>query len=166
MNPCRCGGGPGHACKRGLRCAADYQSRISGPFLGRINLTIEVPAVTAADLCPPAPAEGSAEVRARVMEARRHQWQRLDDIEGARARTNAELSGTLLDQVASPDPEGLALLRQAADTLSLSARGFHRILRVAPTLADLEASPTVARHHAAEALSCRAERLGSERQAA
>ena len=94
------------------------------------------------------------------MEARRRQSQRLDDIEGARARTNAELSGTLLDRVASPDPEGLALLRQAADTLSLSARGFHR------TLADLEASPTVARHHVAEALSYRAERLGSERQAA
>jgi magnesium chelatase family protein len=160
MNPCCCGGGPGHACKRVPRCAADYQSRISGPFLDRIDLTIEVPAVTAADLCLPAPAEGSAEVRARVMEARRRQSQRLDDIEGARARTNAELSGILLDRVASPDPEGLALLRQAADTLSLSARGFHR------TLADLEASPTVARHHVAEALSYRAERLGSERQAA
>jgi len=100
------------------------------------------------------------------MEARGRQSQRLDDIEGARARTNSELSGTLLDRVASPDPEGLALLRQAADTLSLSARGFHRTLRVARTLADLEVSPNVARHHVAEALSYRAERLGSERQAA
>jgi magnesium chelatase family protein len=166
MNPRRCGGGPGHACKRGPRCAADYQSRISGPFLHRIDLTIEVPAVTAADLCLPAPAEGSEEVRSRVIEARGRQARRLDDIEGARARTNAELSGTLLDRVASPDPEGLALLRQAADTLSLSARGFHRTLRVARTLADLEASPNVARHHIAEALGYRAERLGSQRQAA
>ena len=166
MNPCRCGGGPGHACKRGPRCAADYQSRISGPFLDRIDLTIEVPAVTAADLCLSAPAEGSEEVRSRVIETRGRQTRRLDDIEGARARTNAELSGTLLDRVASPDSEGLALLGQAADTLSLSARGIHRTLRVARKLADLEASPNVARHHIAEALGYHAERLGSERQAA
>ncbi len=166
MNPCRCGGGPGHACKRGPRCAADYQARISGPFLDRIDLTIEVPAVTAADLCLPAPTEGSSDVRARVIAARNSQTARLADIEGASVRTNAELSGGLLDRLASPDTDGMALLRQAAETLSLTARGFHRTLRVARTLADLEASPNVSRHHIAEALSYRAERLGAERRAA
>ena len=77
----------------------------------------------------------------------------------AGARTNAQLSGNLLDEIAAPDADGLALLRQAADTLSLSARGFHRTLRVARTLADLEASPPVLRHHIAEALSYRREVL-------
>jgi len=162
MNPCRCGGGPGHACKRGPRCTAGYQAY----FLDRIDLTIEVPAVTAADLCLPSPAEGSDEFRARAMDACALQSARLAASDGARARTNAELSGRLLDEVASPGAEGLALLRQAADTLSLSARGFHRTLRVARTLADLEGTPEIARHHIAEALSHRAERLKSDRQAA
>jgi magnesium chelatase family protein len=163
MNPCRCGGGTGQACKRGPRCANEYQSRVSGPFLDRIDLTIEVPAVTAADLCLPAAAEGSAEVRARVLAARALQSERFAAHPEATARTNADLSGQLLDETASPDADGLALLRQAADTLSLSARGFHRTLRVARTLADLEASPNVARHHIAEALSYRGEvlRMGS-----
>src|SRR5262245_52443428 len=73
MNPCRCGGGPGQACKRGPRCAADYQARISGPLLDRIDLQIEVPAVSTADLVLPPPAEGSAEVAARVLAARQRQ---------------------------------------------------------------------------------------------
>ncbi|MFY0613471.1 MAG: YifB family Mg chelatase-like AAA ATPase [Hyphomicrobiaceae bacterium] len=159
MNPCRCGGGAGQTCKRGARCASDYQARISGPFLDRIDLTIDVPAVSAADLCLPAPTEGSTDVRARVIAARAHQSQRLAAYPDAIARTNADLSGNLLDAMAAPGSDGLALLRQAADTLSLSARGFHRTLRVARTLADLESSPTVARHHIAEALSYRGEVL-------
>ncbi len=159
MNPCRCGGGTGQACRRGPRCAADYQARISGPFLDRIDLTIEVPAVTAADLCLPAPSEGSSEVRGRVAAARARQSKRFAALGGTRARTNADLSGQLLDEVAAPDEEGLRLLRQAADTLLLSARGFHRTLRVARTLADLEASETIARQHIAEALSYRGEVL-------
>ena len=156
---CRCGGGPGQACKRGARCASDYQGRISGPFLDRIDLTIEVPAVSAADLCLPAATEGSVDVRARVIAARALQSERLANFPEASARTNADLSGGLLDAIAAPGSEGLALLRQAADAWSLSARGFHRTLRVARTLADLEASPEVARHHVAEALSYRGEVL-------
>ncbi len=159
MNPCRCGGGPGQACKRGARCASDYQGRISGPFLDRIDLTIEVPAVSAADLCLPAATEGSADVRARVIAARALQSERLAGFPEASARINADLSGGLLDTVAAPGSDGLALLRQAADAWSLSARGFHRTLRVARTLADLEASPEVARPHVAEALSYRGEVL-------
>lgn len=159
MNPCRCGGGAGQSCRRGPRCAADYQARVSGPFLDRIDLTIEVPAVSAADLCLPTPTEGSAEVRSRVLSARALQEARLQAHPQSKARTNADLSGNLLDDIAAPTADGLALLRQASETLSLSARGFHRTLRVARTLADLEGHETVARHHIAEALSYRGEVL-------
>jgi magnesium chelatase family protein len=165
MNPCRCGGGsPGQSCKRGPRCAADYQARISGPLLDRIDLQIEVPAVTAADLVLPAPAERSADVGARVAAAREMQRHRYAK-NGLRVRTNAECSGHLLEDVAKPDEAGLALLRQAADTLGLSARGFHRTLRVARTLADLDAAETVCRVHIAEALSYRGETLRQGRVA-
>ncbi len=99
MNPCRCGtSGPGESCKRGPRCAADYQARISGPLLDRIDLQIEVPAVTAADLVLPPPAEGSAEVRARVAAARERQRARLCRAWRRSIRTNAECSGHLLEQ--------------------------------------------------------------------
>jgi magnesium chelatase family protein len=158
MNPCRCGGGaPGQSCKRGPRCAADYQARISGPLLDRIDLQIEVPAVTAADLVLPAPREGSTEVRARVAAARARQRERFAAQGAKGVRTNADCSGHLLEEIAMPDDAGLALLRQAADTLSLSARGFHRTLRVARTLADLDGSEGVGRVHVAEALSYRGE---------
>ena len=165
MNPCRCGGGPGHACKRGPRCASDYQSRISGPLLDRIDLQIEMPAVSAADLVLPQPTEGSAEIAARVLAARSLQKQRYAAY-GARApRTNSEASGQILEEVAMPDEAGMALLRRAAEALALSARGFHRTLRVARTLADLDASPKVERAHVAEALSYRRETM-QQRQAA
>ncbi len=159
MNPCRCGGGPGHSCKRGPRCAADYQARISGPLLDRIDIQIEVPAVSAADLVLPPPPEGSSEVRARVTEARTRQRERFLAHGEPSARTNAELSGHLLERLAAPDAAGLALIRQAADTLGLSARAYHRTLRVARTLADLDGAETVARIHVAEALSYRGETL-------
>ncbi|MBX9864090.1 MAG: YifB family Mg chelatase-like AAA ATPase [Hyphomicrobium sp.] len=165
MNPCRCGGGPGQSCKRGPRCAADYQARISGPLLDRIDLQIEVPAVSAADLVLPAPQEGSTEVRARVTAARTRQRRRFASNAAGALRTNAELNGQLLEQFATPDDAGLALLRQAADTLKLSARGFHRVLRVARTLADLDDADTVSRIHVAEALSYRGETLRQERVA-
>ncbi len=172
MNPCRCGGGaPGQSCKRGPRCAADYQARVSGPMLDRIDLHIEVPAVSAADLALPAPIEGSFEVRARVTRARQFAADRIrafgeaQGIDVRKIRTNAECSGKLLEAIAIPDDEGKALLRQAADTLGLSARGFHRTLRVARTLADLEGAEDLRRMHIAEALSYRGETL-RQRQAA
>ena len=160
MNPCKCGGAaPGTACRRGPRCAADYQARISGPLLDRIDLQIEVPAVSAADLVLPPPTEGSTEVRARVAAARDRQRQRFAAKGVSGVRTNAECSGRLLEETAQPSEDGMKLLRQAAESLGLSARGFHRTLKVARTLADLDASETVGRNHIAEALSYRREAL-------
>ena len=119
MNPCRCGGGPGHACKRGPRCAADYQARISGPLLDRIDLQIEVPAVSAADLVLPAPSEGSAEAAARVAAARQIQRDRYGSYGTGAPRTNAEASGQILEAVSMPDEAGIELMRRAATAMSL-----------------------------------------------
>jgi magnesium chelatase family protein len=160
MNPCRCGraNDAGFACKRGpnIRCAADYQGRLSGPLLDRIDLHIEVPAVTAADLILPPPAEGSREVAARVARARDMQEQRYAALGLPGIRTNAAAQGPVLEDVARPDAGGLTLLRDAADAMRLSARGYHRVLRVARTLADLDGAEKVGRIHLAEALSYRA----------
>jgi magnesium chelatase family protein len=160
MNPCRCGraSDPGFACKRGanIRCAAEYQGRLSGPLLDRIDLHIEVPAVTAADLILPPPAEGSREVAARVARARAMQAQRYTTLGFPGVRTNAQAQGSVLEDVARPDAAGLTLLRDATDAMRLSARGYHRVLRVARTLADLDGADKVSRVHLAEALSYRA----------
>jgi magnesium chelatase family protein len=160
MNPCRCGRAnePGFACRRGpnARCAADYQARLSGPLIDRIDLTIEVPAVTAADLILPPPTEGSREVAERVAHARERQTKRYAALGVPRLRSNAAAHGPLLEDVARPDAGGLALLRDAADAMRLSARGYHRVLRVARTLADLDGADKVSRVHLAEALSYRA----------
>jgi magnesium chelatase family protein len=160
LNPCRCGRAdePGFTCKRGpnARCAAEYQARLSGPLLDRIDLTIEVPAVTAADLILPPPSEGSAEVAARVAQARELQAARFAARDLPYVRTNAQAAGPLLEEIAEPDASGLALLREAADAMRLSARGYHRVLRVARTLADLDGAEKVGRIHLAEALSYRA----------
>ncbi len=158
MNPCRCGhlDDPERACSRAPRCALDYQSRISGPLFDRIDLSIDVPAVRASDLSRPPPAEGSAEIAARVAAARARQTARFAHLpEEGRPRTNAMADGQLLEEIASPDPEGRRLLTEAADRVKLSARGYHRVLRVARTLADLEDQPTIRRLHIAEALSYR-----------
>ncbi len=160
MNPCKCGGSaPGQTCRRGQRCTSEYMGRISGPLLDRIDLQIEVPAVSAADLVLPPPAEGSAEVGARVMAARERQRTRFAALGAKGVRTNADCSGTLLEEIAMPDEAGVSLLRQASEKLQLSARGFHRTLRVARTLADLDDAGKVARLHVAEALSYRGETL-------
>src|ERR1700722_6240378 len=158
MNPCRCGylAEPGRACGRAPRCAQDYQARISGPLLDRIDLHIDVPAVSPADLALPPPAETSAAVARRVAAARTRQRRRYEHLpEERRIATNAEADGKLLDEVATPEPAGVALLQRAAERLSLSARGYHRVLRVARTLADLDGADGVARRHVAEALSYR-----------
>jgi magnesium chelatase family protein len=168
MNPCRCGraSDPGFSCKRGMntRCAAEYQGRLSGPLLDRIDLHIEVPAVTAADLILPPPSEGSREVAARVARARDIQAERYAAMGLGNVRTNAQVSGPALEAVTRADLAGMALLRDAADSMRLSARGYHRILRVARTLADLDAAESVGRVHLAEALSYRA--LADEIQSA
>lgn len=167
MNPCKCGGSePGQTCKRGARCASDYQARISGPLFDRVDLHIEVPAVTAADLVLPPASEGSAEVRARVSAARDKQHSRLQALGRPNVRTNAACSGKILEDVAQPDGDGLAILRQAAESLNLSARGYHRTLRVARTLADLDGEDKVWRHHITEALSYRGESLNQKQKAA
>jgi magnesium chelatase family protein len=154
MNPCRCGhlGDPALACSRAPRCAADYQAKLSGPLLDRIDLHVEVNAVTAADLILPPPSEGSAEVAARVAAARAIQTARYA---GTATRTNAEVDGERLEEVATPDEAGQALLAQAAAAMKLSARGYTRILRVARTIADLDGVRQVGRMHIAEALSYR-----------
>jgi magnesium chelatase family protein len=160
MNPCRCGraNDPGFACRRGpnARCAAEYQARLSGPLLDRIDLHIEVPAVSAADLILPPPSEGSREVGARVAKARDVQAARYAAPGPDHVRTNAQATGQPLEQAARLDAAGLALLRDAADAMRLSARGYHRVLRVARTLADLDAAEGIGRLHVAEALSYRA----------
>ncbi len=166
MNPCKCGAStPGQSCRRGPRCADDYQARISGPLLDRIDLQIEVPSVSAADLVLPAPTEGSTEVRGRVIAARERQRARFAALGAKGVRTNAECSGKLLEAVAMPEQDGVALLRQASEALALSARGFHRVLRVARTLADLDGVEKVLRVHVAEALSYRGETLRQQRAA-
>jgi magnesium chelatase family protein len=160
MNPCRCGQAfePGYSCRRNRieRCAADYQMRISGPLMDRIDLRIEVPAVTAADLILPPPAEGSKQVAARVAAARDIQLARYAAAGLPNIRTNAEAPASVLDEIAKPDAPGQKLLREAAETMRLSARGYHRVLRVARTLADLDRANKVGRLHLAEALSYRA----------
>ena len=163
MNPCRCGmaGEPGYRCARGPRCQTDYQARISGPLLDRIDLRIEVPAVSAGELIRPGRAEASAAVAARVLAAREIQQERLDRL-GVAATTNAHCPTALIEEIAAPDAAGLTLLRDASEKLGFSARAYHRVLRVARTLADLDRSGTVGRIHLAEAISYR---ISAERMA-
>ncbi len=154
MNPCRCGhlGDASLACARAPRCAAEYQAKVSGPLLDRIDLHVEVAAVTAADLVLPPPTEGSAEVAARVAAARAIQ---RDRYVGTSVRTNAEADGNLLERVAVLDEPARKLLAQAAEAMRLSARGFHRVIRVSRTIADIAGAETIGRVHVAEALSYR-----------
>ncbi len=158
MNPCRCGhaGEPDHQCRRGERCVTDYQARVSGPLLDRIDVRIDVPAVTAADLIGPAASEPSAVVAARVAEARSIQAERFLEL-GLACRTNAQAPASIVETMTRPDDKGLAFLRDVAERLALSARGYHRVLKLARTLADLDGADQVGRIHLAEALSYRGE---------
>tara|TARA_R100001244_G_scaffold6593_24_gene8195 strand:+ start:65188 stop:65706 length:519 start_codon:yes stop_codon:yes gene_type:complete len=151
---CRCGhlGDASLACSRAPRCAADYQAKVSGPLLDRIDLHIEVEALSAADLTMPPPAEGSIAVAARVAKARSVQGERYA---GLGVRTNTEIDGDLLEKYATPDEPGQRLLAQAAEAMRLSARGYTRVLRVSRTIADLAGAGATGRIHVAEALSYR-----------
>jgi len=157
MNPCRCGGGPGAAaCTKGPRCAQTYQSRLSGPFLDRIDLYHDTPPVTAVDLALPPSAEGTAEVKARVLRARDVQTERFGDTDcDTRRPVNADAPTADIERLAAPDAPGAALLADAAVKLQLTARGYHRVLKVARTIADLDGAGGVRRLHIAEALTYR-----------
>lgn len=156
MNPCRCGmaGEPGYRCARGDRCRTDYQARISGPMLDRIDLKIDVPAVSASDLIRPSKAESSLMVAERVARARTIQQDRLERL-GVSATTNAQCPAALIEEIATPDASGMALLRDASEKFGLSARAYHRVLKVARTLADLDGAASVGRIHLAESISYR-----------
>jgi magnesium chelatase family protein len=160
MNPCRCGHAlePGYSCRRGepRRCAQTYQTRLSGPLLDRIDLHLEVPAVRASDLILPAPSEGSAEVAARVAAARDIQRHRFLKFDRPEISCNAAAPAALVEQIVQLDEPGMRLVRDASEKLRLSARGFHRVLKLARTIADLQGSDSVRRAHLAEALSYRA----------
>jgi len=154
-NPCRCGylADPARACARVPLCGQDYMGRISGPLMDRFDLRVEVPPVTMQDLTGLTATESSAEIAERVLLARQIQNERYSDIHDVALNTDAE--GKVLEAVATPDPEGLALLAKAVEKFNLTARGYHRVLRVARTIADLDAENNVRKPHIAEALSYR-----------
>ncbi|MBV8473987.1 MAG: YifB family Mg chelatase-like AAA ATPase, partial [Hyphomicrobiales bacterium] len=142
MNPCRCGHAdePGYACPRGptVRCAAQYQGRLSGPLIDRFDLTIDVPSVGAADLLRPPPSEGSAEAAARVLAARQIQAERYRALGLEGVACNAAAPANVVETAAAPEAAAMALLREAAERMRISARGYHRVLKLARTLADLD----------------------------
>ncbi|MCR4377831.1 MAG: YifB family Mg chelatase-like AAA ATPase [Rhodospirillales bacterium] len=156
MNPCRCGhlDDASQACSRAPKCAEDYQGRLSGPLLDRIDLHVDVPQVPASDLALPPPCETSADVKARVAAARAIQSERFEAL-NSDARTNAEADGRLLESIAPLDGAAKLLLADAAARMRLSARAYHRIQRVARTVADLDGSQAILKLHVAEALSYR-----------
>ncbi len=154
-NPCRCGhlADPARACARAPGCGADYLGRISGPLMDRIDLRIEVPEVAVADLADAPPGEDSRTVAARVAGARDAQAARFASEPGV--RVNADAEGTVLEALADLTSPAQDLLTKTADRFRLSARGYHRVLRVARTIADLDGSDPVAPDHVAEAASYR-----------
>lgn len=154
-NPCKCGylSDPDRACARVPHCGEDYLGRISGPLMDRFDLRIDVPPVCFTDLDLPASGDSSEQVGDRVTQARSVQTKRFEGLDGL--RVNADAEGELLKEIATPDAEGQALLSKAAEHYKLSARSYHRILRVARTIADLDHSSDLRGPHIAEAVSYR-----------
>jgi len=152
MNPCRCGylGVAGQECSRAPRCAEEYQSRISGPMLDRFDIQIEVPLIQPWEFSSQKTGETSATVQKRVLQAIDFA---KDRFKAHKIHNNAEADGKILDQIVSLAPEVEKFLMSAAQKMMLSGRGYHRMLRVARTIADLEASATVEITHVTEALS-------------
>ena len=154
-NPCKCGymSDPSRACAKVPLCGEDYLGRISGPLMDRFDLRVEVPPVAYTDLDLPPSGDTSAIVAGRVSAARDVQAQRFKAHAGL--RVNADMEGAMLEEVSAPDPEGRALLAKVAERFGLSARGYHRVLRVARTIADLDGAAQVRLPHVAEAVSYR-----------
>ncbi len=161
MNPCRCGyfGSGDGECAKAPRCADDYQGKLSGPLLDRIDLQVDVPAVSVMDLASAPTGETSEEVGARVERARQRQKSRFENA-GSAHHTNSQASGDILEQISVMKPDAKALLEKAATKMRFSARSWHRLLRVARTIADLEGDiAQIEARHIAEALSFRRLRL-------
>ena len=154
-NPCKCSylTDPARACSRAPICGEDYMGRISGPLMDRFDLRVEVPPVAFTDLDLPQDGESSEVVRDRVKMARAAQATRYADV--THVRVNADAEGKVLEDFATPDAEGRALLTRVAERFGLSARGYHRVLRVARTIADLDGEADVRQPHVAEAVSYR-----------
>jgi magnesium chelatase family protein len=155
-NPCRCGQlfDANLACGRAPLCGEEYLGKISGPLMDRFDLRLEVPQVSHEDLKLPASGDSSATVAQRVATAQKIQRARYEPFGGS-IRTNADCHGDMLMEVAHPDSQGQALLDKAAEKLRLSARGYHRMLRIARTIADLEGSEDVRHPHIAETIGYR-----------
>ena len=154
-NPCKCGflTDPARACARVPHCGDDYLGRISGPLMDRFDLRLEVPPVAFTDLDLPPSGPTSAEVAQNVQRARDTQTRRFADH--PQLRVNSEAEGAVLEDIATPDPEGRELLQRVAERFGLTARGYHRVMRVARTIADLDGSENVRKPHVAEAVSYR-----------
>ena len=154
-NPCPCGyyGDPTHHCVCTPGQIARYFSKFSGPLMDRIDLQVQCSALSYQDISNTAPGESSASIRERVIKARQIQEQRYKGYSGIYC--NAQMTEKMIHEFAEPDEAGLSMLRMAMERLSLSARAYSRILKVARTIADLEGSEKVQSQHIAEAISYR-----------
>lgn len=162
MNPCRCGyfGQPDEECTKAPRCAEEYQSKLSGPLLDRIDLQVDVPPLTIDELSSYPQGENSQTVAARVARARDRQSYRFQKLNAPeRMRLNAQAEGKILEEICGMEDAAETLMKNAAAKLKLSARSWFRMLRVSRTIADLDNTDLILSRHVAEALSYRRLRL-------